>query len=120
MGRSTRAHPGAGLMTLSERCIITRLVRDAIWAGYSVSVYDGEETTVVKSRDAEEILGALATTSEDILRFYRPDNTRVGWVLLVYGNEPGVVIADSCDNEATNELLANANRLAQTFEGESE
>ena len=65
-------------------------------AGYYISVFDGEETTVEFSRDIETITNALKTTDEDYLICYK--NPKSGfvddWVRFVYGNSPWEVICD--------------------------
>lgn len=99
-----------------ELRIVRRIVKDALAAGYTVSVYDGEETTVKKSSKLGEIIKAVRTTDEDYLVFRTADGTYVGKVFLVYGNEPYEVINDYSANEATEALLAGANALANKIE----
>ena len=66
-----------------------------------LSVNDGEEWTVQQSTDRKEIVSALATTGEDIIRLYK-DGERAGFFLLVYGNaeDGSELIADHADNAA--------------------
>jgi hypothetical protein len=98
-----------GDITLTcERSIVSSLVKQALKQGLHISVYDGEEYTVCRSRDYALITKALRTTDEDRLFFSRPDGSRVGWVLLIYGNSYDV-ISDCSDNDAT-EALVNAVR----------
>jgi hypothetical protein len=80
-------------MTPAEKEITERIVRDAIAAGYLLSVNDGEETTVTRSTDFAEITGALATTDDDFLIFHK-DGANLGSIWFVYGNEDGVVVCD--------------------------
>ena len=103
-----------------ERRIIERLVTDAIAAGFAVSVDDGGETTVKRSRDLDEIMAAVMTTDEDYLYFHEGEGRSTNnWVHLVYGNDGWDVIADHSDNEAMNALVAGASALADQIEGES-
>lgn len=85
------------------------LLRRALSAGYAVSVYDGEEWTVRRSRKFEELEGALASTDHDTIRLDRQDfNNASGWhfvgtILLVWGNaaDGSELAADCSDNPAT-------------------
>ena len=87
--------------TKGEAEVVKRLVRIVLERGYVVSINDGEEWTVEQSKDRKEILPALATTGEDIIRLYK-DGERAGFFLLVYGNaeDGSELIADHADNEA--------------------
>jgi len=91
--------------TPGERGVATRLVRAALNAGLTVSVYDGEEWTVGNSRKERAILAALASTGEDMLRFRR-NGELVGNAHLIWGNdETGEeLIADHTDNDAMQAL----------------
>jgi hypothetical protein len=104
--------------TPNDGKIVRKLVDDALAAGLVVSVNDGEEWTVKKSRERAEILGALATTGEDHLRFRREDGSNVGTVSLIYdnGNEGCDVISDHTANEATEALVKGASDLAAKLE----
>ena len=86
-----------------EQQISGRVVADLLAAGYSISVHDGEDVACKRSRDAETIKKALASTDEDFLYVHRPnaggiatwDHTRTedcdGWVRLVWGNDRDVI-----------------------------
>jgi hypothetical protein len=91
--------------TPGERGTATRLVRAALNAGLTVSVYDGEEWTVGNSRRERAILAALASTGEDTLRFRR-NGENVGSVYLIWGNDPTgeELISDHTDNDAMQAL----------------
>jgi predicted fused transcriptional regulator/phosphomethylpyrimidine kinase len=95
--------------TPGERGVATRLVRAAIHAGYAVSVYDGEEYTVKRSRRERQILAALASTEEDWLVIRDSAGERVGALVLIWGNDPDgeELIADYTDKPEI-EALANA------------
>lgn len=84
--------------------IARALVGLGIAKGYTVSVNDGEEWTVERSRSAEEVLGALATTDADTLVFRRDDGSRVGFVWLIWQN--GIDVAsDWSANDDTDALV---------------
>lgn len=91
--------------TKGEAAVVKRLVRIVLERGYMVSVNDGEEWTVNLSTNRNEILSALATTGEDIIRLYK-DGERAGSIWLVYGNaEDGrELIADHSDNDACHSI----------------
>jgi hypothetical protein len=78
----------------NEKKIYTKLVELLIADGYDVSVNDGGETTVKRSRDPDEIVAALRTTDEDTLIVTGPILRRSAVVQLVYGNAPDEVVAD--------------------------
>lgn len=92
--------------TSGERGVATRLVRAAIAAGYTVSVYNGEEYTVHRSRKARQILAALAGTGEDALVIRDNTGGRLGVLSLIWDNDPTgeELIADHTDNDAMDAL----------------
>lgn len=98
----------------SEKAIITRLVTDALAAEYLISVWDGEEYAVTKSGDKKAILESIGATEMDHLIFYDVSDKRIGHVTLIYGNEPGVVMADY--SMSLEEFLIPINAYAATFE----
>lgn len=101
-----------------DRDTIESAIDTALALGHLISVQDGECFTLGKSRDRAAILAALCTTDEDRLYFRAAEGEKFyGWAWLVYGNEPGVVIADHTDNEMTAATLAGANKLMEAYEG---
>lgn len=97
--------------TPGERGVATRLVRAALNAGYTVSVFDGEAWAIGNSRKERAILAELASTGSDTLRF-RLNGDNVGSVFLVWGNdETGEeLVADHTDNDAIAALVNAAQR----------
>jgi hypothetical protein len=67
------------------------LVGALLEAGYSISVYDGEETVLKKSTDADDIFMALGSTDIDVLNVLRAASPRRGFVMLVWGNDVDVI-----------------------------
>jgi len=95
-----------------ETKIMGRTVDALLAAGYSLSVNDGEETTVKRSRDRDEIIGALWTTGEDYIIPHEANGARAGFVWLIHGN--GVdVISDYSEN--LEPVLAPVNAFAETL-----
>lgn len=84
--------------------IETQIIKATIGAllapGFELGVNDGEETTVSRSRNADEIFDAMKTTDEDYLYVYRvePEGSlmkpHMGWVRFIYGNDDTEVIND--------------------------
>jgi hypothetical protein len=97
-----------------EKRIASMVVRDAIAASYSVTVFDGEMHTVIKSRIARQVIDALMTTDEDVLKIYDHMGTYIGMVYFVYGNDGFDVICDYSVSLET--LLIGANALALQLE----
>lgn len=99
-----------------ERQISAQIVDDALKAGYTVSVSDGEEFTVVRSTDREVILGAMATTDQDVLVFRDDAGAKIGWVQLIWGNDHELISNSSVGGEIE-ALLAGAEALASALSG---
>lgn len=78
-----------------ERAIATKLVDGALANGWSITVNDGEDDVVIKSRDRALILHEMWSTDEDWLRFYDLSNPvgkqDMGWVRLIWGNVSDVI-----------------------------
>lgn len=92
-----------------EQKAVKKIVERAIRTGYMVSLYDGEEYTVKRSVDKKAIMAAIYTTDMDRLYFrVKATGEQVGSVLLVYGNCASEVMADWSDNDAVNDILADA------------
>lgn len=94
-------------LTAGERFYVTKLVRNILSRGYTISVHDGEEWTVVDSRLEATILDAIGTTEVDTLRMRDPlDGKSMGTFVLVYGNDPdgSEVVCDHTDNHICNTI----------------
>lgn len=77
------------------------LVKNALAAGYTVSVWDGEEWAVTKGTSYAEIMAAIESVEEAALRIRDPklNNYLVGWALVsLYGLEPDETVIDCSDN----------------------
>jgi hypothetical protein len=98
-----------------ERRIVNAIAQEAIRTGHTVSVFDGEEWTVTKSTKLSDIMGAIMTTDEDMLRIRNTAGQRIGDVMLIYGNDGYDVIADHHSSEAMDAILAPANELADRY-----
>jgi hypothetical protein len=94
-----------------ERTIGKQIVENAINMGYSITVFDGEEEAITKSRHAAGILYCMMATDEEHLLFYK-DGKYVGFVFLVYGNDGWDAIADHTDKPEIKDILAHAEHYA--------
>lgn len=85
-----------------------RIIRKALSMGMRVAVSDGYGFFTERSHDYATILAAVGEMDMDELIFY-VDGERIGWMLLVWGNEPdgSELAADYTANE-TMEVLAAA------------
>lgn len=85
-----------------ERAAAENLIKLILHRGFAVSVWDGEDMVVRRSRDLREILEGLATTEDDILCLFPPlksDPSRsatksVGNIRLIWGNSGEDLMAD--------------------------
>jgi hypothetical protein len=98
-----------------ERKIITKLMKEAIKQGYSVSVFDGEEYAVEQSTDIELLKKEIMATDTDSIELYHANGTMFGSVLAVYGNDGYDVMADSSNSPAFNEFLKPIEEYADKF-----
>lgn len=83
--------------------IIKATVKALLAAGFSLSVFDGEEDHLIEpppsaeiqhgSTDTKAIYKALYETDEDYLNAWK-DGEIFGWVRFVYGNDGWDVISD--------------------------
>jgi hypothetical protein len=99
----------------TERAIASKIVDDAIAAGYMIEVHDGRNFTLTYGEKREEILGAMFSTDADTLFFYKPHPSHVqtitGFIHLIYGSGHDV-IADASGNAAMADLLARAEKFS--------
>ena len=101
-----------------EKQIVRKIIKDALAAGYLITVSDGEDYVVSKSSHGPTIFAAMFTTDEDVLIFRNAESgsKMVGHVYLVYGNDGYDVICDYTANDATEAVLAGALALAGQIE----
>jgi hypothetical protein len=89
----------------AEVAAVKQIIDRALALGWAVSVNDGEETTLSKSRVRKDIVAAIATTDEDILTFSH-NNKRIGSIYIVWGNGAEDVVCDCTDKVEILELIA--------------
>ena len=95
-----------------EKQIARKVIDDALAAGYTIDVFDGEEFPLKNSTDAEQILAAMFSTDDDRLFLNRGGKT--AWVWFIYGNSGWDVISDY--NVSLEEVLKGAMKLADELE----
>lgn len=96
---------------LLEQRIVKHTVKALLTAGYALSVFDGENDSVVTTENTI-LIDALMETDEDFLNVYK-DGKRIGWVRFVYGNDGYDVICDYTVN--LEDALAETNKLAESL-----
>jgi hypothetical protein len=86
-----------------ETRIISKLIRRALAKDWVISVNDGEEWALSRSKDFNAITAEVHATEQTYLHFRDAEGKKLGWVWLVHGNDEDVV-TDAVDNDAMNEL----------------
>lgn len=87
-----------------EQDIISQIVDRALAKGYMISVFDGEEWAVVKSRDKDRILAETAATDVTQYKIRNAEGENLGSIIFVHGNDEDV-IHDYSDTPEIWELL---------------
>jgi hypothetical protein len=76
------------------------LIKYALGQGYTVSVWDGEEWQVKRSKDRDTIIDAVKSVEEAQLRIRDQDGNIVGWALVsAYDLQPEETVMDYGVNE---------------------
>ena len=106
----------------TEAKIINKIITSALKNGYSISVFDGEDYSLLRSTTRKEIKAECFATDETTLIFHKgeyPDNKGwvvvsdyKGWVWLIHGNSYDV-ISDYSDNPEIEEILKPAMQYAE-------
>lgn len=86
--------------------IATALVDNAVNDGFMISINNGEETIVNRSRNSGDIINAMFHTEIDTLML-NVEEWRVGFITLIYDNERNGldVIRDHTDIPHINRLV---------------
>ena len=99
-----------------EKRIARRFINDAIAAGYTLTVNNGEETPIRNSAECAKILKEMFATDEEYL-YVLKDGKAIGWVFFVYGNDGYDVISDyTCNLEPIMQGVTElSNKLCEQF-----
>ena len=100
---------------LIERSVIRKTIRDILASHgetYSISVYDGEQIAISKSRDIDLIMDNIGQCDEEWLHVFAGER-KLGYVYLVYGNDGWDVLADSSANAELVSLMTGAEQLSE-------
>jgi len=104
-------------MDQNEIKVIDRLIRDALKAGCTVAIHDGEEWSIRpidKSVDHDVIAAEIAATDETEIVFDLGGQRAI--FLLVHGNSPSEVIANYTDTPFANGLMTGAQTVIDNLE----
>lgn len=96
-----------------ELSILRKMCRSLCAAGYSLSVWDGEEWAIKRSTQPDIVLAELRATDEEQVRV-RDGDTVIGTIYLVYGNSPWEVISDN--SVSLEAALAETTAFAEAIE----
>lgn len=87
-----------------EKRMASGLVRACLKRGYAVTIDNGEDKPIEKSKDYRAIMKELWATDEEHVLIYDDKGKYLGWFFLVYGNDGYDLIADYSANEVCDEL----------------
>jgi hypothetical protein len=87
-----------------EKRMASGLVKACLARGYRITVNNGEDVPIRKSKSYRAVMDALWQTDEEHLYIYDDADTRQGWFFLVFGNDGWDLVADYSDNDACNEV----------------
>lgn len=97
-----------------ERHIGNAIVKEALDAGYAISINNGEDETE-PMRDATAITKALRLTDDERLYLWETGATHAfAWVYLVYGNDGWDVVNDYTTN--IEQMMKGISQLADRLE----
>ena len=80
------------------------LVKNALARDFTVSVWDGEEWQVSRSKIYDDIVDAIESVDFSELRIRDKDGNYQGWASIVLDCEPECLVADFTDNQVMHEL----------------
>ena len=98
-----------------EKGIAKRVVRAAIEAGFTVSLWDGGEWTVKRSSKLPEVMRAMFTVDEERLDIRDSEGGFIGHVWFIYGNDGWDALGDYTATETMERLLKDANAYANSM-----
>lgn len=101
---------GKGPEMATERTVFMNLVEAALQRGCIISVNDGEEFAVKRSRERAAIFEAANAVGEATLIVRYDNGVLAGSIMVVWGNSPEELFADYSDNAFIGALVDQAVR----------
>lgn len=89
------------------------LIHHAIRCGHFVSVWDGEEWQVSKSKEPDACIRAVESVEEASIRVWSEDGQKVGWAVTAVGLAADETIYDHSDNAFMNGWWTEYEKLLQ-------
>lgn len=89
-----------------EQKTVRKLIDIVLAKGYTISVNDGEEWVLLRSQSVQAVCDAMMTTDEDKWQVRREDQTPVGEVWFVYGNDGYDVVTGYTVSPDMEEMVA--------------
>jgi len=101
-----------------ERQVIKALVNEAFKRGFTKIIIDngGDAGEDITCTNTKEVMASIRQTDEEHMFFVHPDNPKMSWVFLVYGNDGYDVIADH--STSLDELIETLDPLIHTLEAQ--
>ena len=91
-----------------DTIIVKHIINEALKSNNTISVNDGEDWCVRRSRNPKEVFDALESTDSDQILIRDENRELLGSVYLVHGNEDGVIVSDHSDRPYINEIVEAA------------
>jgi len=100
-----------------EKIAASGLVKAILKAGYMISIDNGEDWPVKKSRSYREVMDNLwACDEEKLLLRDMVSGEKIGWFYLVFGNSGAELVCDYSDNDACNAVYDALRPLIERLE----
>ena len=101
-----------------ERQIVKALVNEAFKWGFTKIIIDngGDAGEDITCTNTKEVMASIRQTDEEHMFFVHPDNPKMSWVFLVYGNDGYDVIADH--STSLDELIETLDPLTIRLEAQ--
>lgn len=104
---------------LVERAIIRKFCELVIAKGCALTIDDGEDISVRKSKDIDFLMANVCACDEEWLRVHNPAGIYIGAVWFVYGNDGWDVVCDyhtSLDTHpALTGVMDEVNKFAESL-----
>lgn len=98
-----------------EKAIVKETVKRALDRGWTVSVEDGEDWVVKRSRDIDVILAATRSTDADNIRFRKENGDYIGTVYCVYGNSYDVICDYTCSGDEMEKIMEEMQEFSNKY-----